>query len=146
MVCEGEQLELNCSTNVSILRWTSSPLQNEQGQVQTFMRFISSVGTSQQVSTMTVNSTLFNVSRVSSQNESPLMSRLVINPVSNGLNGTRVNCTERTMNNENTAMTSTTIYIIDLHTRKLNTAVNQNHFIVNYYSYSPTNQYLSGAV
>ena len=118
MVCEGKQLELTCSTNVSILGWKSSPLQNEQGQVQTFMRFISSVGTSQQVSNMTVNSTLFNVSRVSSQDESPLVSRLVINPVTKSLNGTRVNCTELAMNNENAAMASTTIYVIDLRTRK----------------------------
>ena len=119
MVCEGEQLELTCSTNVSILGWASSPLQNEQGQVQTFMRFISSVGVSQQVPTMTVNSSFFNVSRVSSDKELPLVSRLVINPVNNGLNGTRVNCTERAMNNEDTVMASTAIYVIgDILTRK----------------------------
>ena len=115
MVCEGEQLELICSTNVSILGWASLPLQNEHGEVQTFMRFISSVGVSQQVFTMTVNSTLFNVSRVSSQDESPLVSRLAIIPVSIGLNRTKVNCTERAMNNENTIMTSTTIYILGEH-------------------------------
>ena len=57
VVCEGGELSLSCSTNVSILLWISTPLQNEQGQVRTFMRFISSVGVSQQASYMTVNST-----------------------------------------------------------------------------------------
>ena len=84
-----------------------------------FSRFISSVGESQQISSMLVNSTLFNVSRISSQDELPLVSRLVINPVNKGLNGTRMSCTERAMNNENTAMASTTINIIgNIHTRK----------------------------
>lgn len=84
------------------------------------MRFIASAGVSQQVSDMTVNSTLFNVSRVSSQNELPLVSRVVINPVTKSLNGTRINCAERAMhmNNENTAMASTSINAIDVHTCK----------------------------
>ena len=44
---------------------------------------------------------------------------LVINPVSVGLNGTRVNCTERAVNNENTAVASTNIDVIDeLRSRK----------------------------
>ena len=114
MICEGEQVELTCSTNVSILGWASSSLKNEQGQMRTFNRFISSVGASQQESYMTVNSTFFNVSRVSSENELPLVSRLLIDPVVKSLNGTEVNCTERPMNNENTTVGSTTIYIRDV--------------------------------
>ena len=44
---------------------------------------------------------------------------LVINTVSVGLNGTRVNCTERAVNNENTAVASTNIDVIDeLRSRK----------------------------
>ena len=86
---------------------------NEQGEVQTLMRFISSVGVSQQISNMTVNFTLFNVSRVSSQNELPLVSRLVINPVSTDLNGTEVNCTEWHMSNENTVVASTRIHVVE---------------------------------
>ena len=119
VVCEGGELSLTCSTNLIILSWKTSPLQNEQGQALTFMRFISSVGASQQVSDMMVNSTFFNVSRVSGRDELPLVSRLVINPVSVGLSGTRVNCTEWAMNNENTAVASTNIDIIDgLRSRK----------------------------
>ena len=115
MVCEGEELLLTCSTNVSIILWSTSPLQNEQEQVLTFMRFISSVGPSQQASDMMVNLTFFNVSRVSGRDESPLVSRLVINPVSVGFNGTRVNCTEQAMNSENTAVASTTVYVLGEH-------------------------------
>ena len=113
MVCEGEELSLTCSTNLIILSWKTSPLQNDQGPALTFMRSISSVGASQQASTLMVNSTFFNVSRVSDQDELPLVSRLVINPVSVGMNGTRVNCTERAVNNENTAVASTNIDVID---------------------------------
>ena len=118
MVCEGGELSLMCSTNVSILSWTTSPLQNDQGQVLTFMRSTASEGVSQQISTMMVNSTFFNISRVSGQDESPLVSRLVINPVSVGLNGTRVNCTERAMNKENIAVASTTVYVLGEHCKQ----------------------------
>ena len=119
MVCEGEQVELMCTTNMRILEWVSTPLiTNEQRQVRTFMRFIASEGVSQQMSTMIVNSTMFNVSRVSSRDELPLVSKLVINPVSNGLNGTEVNCTERDMNNENTAVASVIIYVPDIQFHK----------------------------
>ena len=74
-VCEGEELSLTCSTNLIILSWKTSPLQNDQGQVLTFMRFIASVGASQQASSMMVNSTFFNVSRISGRDELPLVSR-----------------------------------------------------------------------
>ena len=77
------------------------------------------MGESQQNSSFIVNSTSFNVLRVSGQDESPLVSRLVISPVSNGLNWTEVNCTELAINNENTAMASTTLSVIgDFHTCK----------------------------
>ena len=115
VVCEEGELSLTCSTNASILLWISSPLQNDQGQVLMFNRYIASDGTAQQISNLTVNSTFFNVSRVSGRDELPLVSRLVINPVSVGMNGTRVNCTERAVNNENIAVASTTVYVLGEH-------------------------------
>ena len=119
VVCEGGELSLTCSTtNVSIILWTLSPLHDEQGQVLTFMRFISSVGASNQASDMMVNSTFLNVSRVSDRDELPLLSRLVINDVSVGLSGTQVNCTERAVNNENTAVASTTVYVLGEHCKQ----------------------------
>ena len=80
--------------------------------MKTFSRFISSVGESQQNSSFIVNSTSFNVWRVSGQDGIPLVSRLVISPVSNGLNGINVNCTEQAINNENTAIASNTVSVI----------------------------------
>ena len=66
---------------------------------------------SQQESSVVVNSTSFNVSRVSHQEMSPLVSRLLINPVTIGLNGTQVNCTEVHSDMSN-AMASTIINVI----------------------------------
>ena len=66
VVCEGEQLELICTTNTSILRWASL-LWNEQGIVQIFSRHIASMDITQQASSLVVNSTTFTVSRISHQ-------------------------------------------------------------------------------
>ena len=83
--------------------------------MQTYSRYISSTDVSQQASSWVVNSTSFNVSRVSHQRMLPLVSRLLINPVTIGLNGTKVNCIEidTTMNMKNAevAIVSTTINV-----------------------------------
>ena len=42
---------------------------------------------------LVVNSTTFNISRTSAENR-PVMSRLLINPVTNNLNGTVINCVD----------------------------------------------------
>ena len=63
------------------------------------------------MSQLIVNSTMFNFSRISAHNHSsmPVVSRLVISPVSNGLNGTVVNCVNvRTAHSE---VSSTTIIV-----------------------------------
>ena len=114
MICEGEKLELICATNATILRWTSL-LQNEQGIVQIFSRHIASMDLTQQASSLVVNSTYFNVSRISYREIVPLVSKLLINPVSVGLNGTKWNCTEvyiDTTEFNDVMMASTTINII----------------------------------
>ena len=79
-----------------------------------YSRYISLTDVSQQESSMVVNSTSFNVSRVSHRGMSPLVSTLLINPVTIGLNGTQVNCTEvhSDMSNANIAMASTIINVI----------------------------------
>jgi hypothetical protein len=41
-----------------------------------------------------INSMVFNFSRISAHNSMPVMSRLVISPVSNSLNGTVMNCVD----------------------------------------------------
>ena len=80
----------------------------------TFSRYASSVGETNQASSFSVNSTSFNFSRVSNQDELPLMSRLVIGPVKNNLNGTKVNCTDQIdgLNTANFTTASTTIMVI----------------------------------
>ena len=57
-----------------------------------FTRTITSTGSI--MSNLTVNSTVFNFSRISARNRMPVVSRLVISPVSNGLDGTVVNCVD----------------------------------------------------
>ena len=110
VICEGEKLELVCTTNATYLQWSWS-LQIEQGKMETSSRYISSTDMSQQPSPVVMNSTLFNASRVSHQRQSPLVSRLLIYPMNIGLNRTIiVNCTEVDVTpNE---MASTTINVV----------------------------------
>ena len=82
-----------------------------------YSRYISSTDMTQQASSWAVNSTSFNVSRVSHQGMSPLISRLLIDRVTIDLNGTKVNCTEpmntmMTNANVSVAMASATINVI----------------------------------
>jgi hypothetical protein len=94
ILCEGEELELICTTNTTFLQWSWS-LQIEQGEVHKYSRFISSTDVSQQSSSVSENSTRFNISRVSHQRRLPLVSRLLINPVFLKVDAvTKVNCTE----------------------------------------------------
>ena len=111
VVCEGEQLELICTTSASFHRWLSL-LSLKQGEDHTYSRYVSSEGEANLASSFSVNSTSFNFSRVSHENESPLVSRLLIGPVSNNLNGTKVNCTDAILNNANFTTASTTIIVI----------------------------------
>ena len=112
MVCNGEQLELICTTNASFLGWmTSIPL--DQETTRSYSRYIFAMDeTDQESSFGAIDSTLFNASRVSRKDESPLMSRLVIYPVSNGLDGTKVNCTDQIGDAANNTTASTTIIVI----------------------------------
>ena len=107
VICEGGQLELICTTNATFLQWT---LQREQGEVM-HLRFISSSDHSQLTSVFSVNSTSINISRVSLQGMLPLVSRLFINNVTVGLNGSQVNCKEvgSTMNTTDVEMALITI-------------------------------------
>ena len=71
-------------------------LTNEQGSFRMYERIISLSDESQQASHLMVNSTLFNFTRSSAQNRSPLMSSMLIsvgNETDNTLNGTEINCT-----------------------------------------------------
>ena len=107
-VCQsGDQLELTCTTSGVIQTWqlVSNP---ESGAV-TQLQQVSSAGSSGLDSgPRIINSITFNSSRLSSQGSSPLISRMTVNPVSEGLNGSEVNCVD-TLASESA---TTTILII----------------------------------
>ena len=84
-VCSGRQLELMCNTSGTIHEWSFS--------FTLSTRAISSGGSDNQTTHQLVNSTIFlNFSRVSSEDSLPLISRLLISPASDGLNGSSVSC------------------------------------------------------
>ena len=84
---------------------------NGQGRVQIIDRNINLNDASQQTSTTMVNSTLFTFTRTSAQGASPLSSIFTTDSVSNGLNGTVVECLEA---DGPMAAGSTLILIIDI--------------------------------
>ena len=90
-VCSGDQLELTCTTSGSILEW-AFVLIPENAAPRTYTRGLT-IDT-QAPEPLLINSIRFTFSRLSRPNTLPLISILVINPVSVGLNGTEVNCTD----------------------------------------------------
>ena len=96
-VCFGGQLELMCTTSLTgrLLQWGFSLICGSDTTPTEFTRtIIASVSESGAMSYLIVNSVTFNFSRISAQNSLSLMSRLLISPVSRGLNGTEVNSEE----------------------------------------------------
>ena len=89
-VCDGDQLELMCiiSDPGSNLEWTIAPATIFTGQ----SRAIDAQGDQLQTLSFIINSTKFTFSRISTKDEFPLVSRLLISPVTTGLNETAVNC------------------------------------------------------
>lgn len=110
-VCVGDQLEVTCTTDSenSLLEWSFTvPLTT---MIMVPFRAINANSPSDQTSV--INSTNFRItfSRISLADELPLISRLLINPVTTALNGTVVNC--RAVSIMETA--STTIYVLNRH-------------------------------
>lgn len=94
-VCQGDQLELTYNTTGSFLRWEVNNLFSEKEiTARTYTRSFSSIGASNYTELLRVNSTMFTFSRRSAQGNLPLISRLLIQPVSEGLNRTEVNCVD----------------------------------------------------
>ena len=99
-VCSEDQLELMCTVTGALLQWRFSTILGE------LTRTITSTGPA--MSQLTVLSTVFNFSRISADSSMmPVVSRLVISPVSNRLNGTVMNC----VNAEAGEVASTTIIV-----------------------------------
>ena len=108
-VCSGGQLELMCTTAGSALDWRFRVfLENETTLTDIRRVFVSSDSASTAMSLLMVNSTLFSFSRISARGSLPVESTLLIDPVSNNLNGTVVNCFDLVSSNS----LSTTVIII----------------------------------
>ena len=91
-VCSGDELELTCTTTRNPLQWRFSVIRGDETTATEIRRSINSIGPV--TSNLTINSTVFNFSRISAPNSMPVTSRLVISPVSNGLNGTVMSCVD----------------------------------------------------
>ena len=92
-VCLGDQVNLTCTASVDSIEWRFTVV-NEQGRHEPFTTFSTSRGPSLQSAPIVVNSTTFTLMRGSGERDLPLISTLSIDPVSIGLNGTVVNCTD----------------------------------------------------
>lgn len=91
-VCQvGDQLELTCNVTGMFLRWTFNVI-IESGSASVHRLNVVSDGPDGVPPSVIVNSTTFTTLRLSAQDATPLMSRMIINPVSEGLNGVQVAC------------------------------------------------------
>ena len=93
-VNEGDELELICTTTGIFLEWCFSLTPEGGTTARIYKRFLTTSSPSNQTSQLQVNSITFTFSRISGQNSLPLVSRLLISPVSKDLNGTGVNRTD----------------------------------------------------
>ena len=81
-VCSGDQLELTCNTTGQFLEWSFSFTLNT--------RTLTSQSQTDQMSHLVVNSTTFTFSRISGENSLPLISRLLVSPIEDTLNGSDI--------------------------------------------------------
>lgn len=89
----GDQLELTCDTSGVLQRWQL--IANPESGAVTQLQQVSSAGsTGVQSEPLVIESVMFTASRLSGQGSLPLVSRMIINPVSEGLNGSEVNCVD----------------------------------------------------
>ena len=107
-VCNGDQLELICSLTgheSSLMEWVFTPEIIYMG----LFRALDANG--QIPSSFTINSTQFAFSRISPRNHKPLISKLLISPLTADLNGTVVNCTDVIRMESATAI----VYVRNIH-------------------------------
>ena len=90
-VCSGDQLELTCTVAETFLEWSVFLVPEGETMARKFFRIIHSGSAT---SDLEVNSITFTFLRISAEGSQPVVSRLLIAPVSDDLNGTEVNCTD----------------------------------------------------
>ena len=110
-VCHvGDPLQLTCNASVEFIQWSILRV-NEQGTLDRVTNdVILNSGNSNKMMQTTVNSIVFTFTRVSTQEDIPLISTLTVDSVGIDLNGTVVRCTDVA---NPTTSASTTIQIID---------------------------------
>ena len=104
-VCSGDQLELTCTTSGRVLEWAFA-LVLDNVVTRAYTKGLTT--DTEAPEPLLINSTRFTFSRLSLPNSLPLISILVISPVTVGLNGTEVNCTD-VQTSETVSTTITTI-------------------------------------
>ena len=105
----GDQLELTCSSSSGIEhRWEFTVFPENVTYTPRPITFLGASGIP--TSPLTISTSTITFSRLSGQGSLPLVSRIVVSPVSSGLNGTVVNCFEGSTSTDSVA--ATTIYII----------------------------------
>ena len=92
-VCRGAQLELTCTTTGSLLEWSFLLVPEGEKTARPYARVLHSQSVPA-TSDLEVNSIIFIFLRISAEGSLPVISRLLINPVTDELNGTLVNCTD----------------------------------------------------
>ena len=112
LVCEaGDQLELTCNSSSPLHTWQFTVI-SESGEAMTYKTLIQSAGPTGLLSSqeqLTINSTImFTFSRLSTERDTSLITRVIIDSVSEGLNGVEIQCIDAGMINAAT----TTIHII----------------------------------
>ena len=89
-MCSGDQLELTCTITGDLLQWRFRVFRGNETDPIDFRRTISP--TSAEMLQFTADSLVFNFLRISAYDSMPVISTLVISPVSRRINGTVVNC------------------------------------------------------
>ena len=108
-VCSGDTLDLACTTTGKFLEWSFTLIPENETTPMRYTRNLQTYGPKHlQIFEQVIASTVFLYSRNSAENSLPLMSTLSVSPVSEGLNGTVVNCTDVTTSDT----VSTIIFII----------------------------------
>ena len=119
LVCGvGERAKVTCTTTEQVLRWQ---ITEPGGNGRTDTRHQSYGSLSQSATPFQINSSRITFTRTSVQGQLPLTSRLEIDHVSAGLNGTVINCTEVGLNLMNPDTSRAVILILgqDLASGKL---------------------------
>ena len=87
-VCSGGQLELMCTTTGEFLQWRFSVTSGLNDTLAVTRTIPAAVPAGDAMLQFVVNSTMFNFSRTSAEGSLPMISKVIIGPVSSSLNGT----------------------------------------------------------